>query len=249
VDAESDAEVDDGGETPETFPVAFMWAAFGDWPPPGRSATATLCACEGPRPPGPELWVEDGPCRLEHDALAEPIDFSRCRPLDFGEIRLEMGASVYPLLPYTAWDEPCSFTFGDELPVPAPGDVLRFVGTGGVDLPAFDVSLVVPVRVTFTEPPADAVLVPGEPWTITWTPTVEAPIVFLFIGRHLELWCEATAVPPVTVPATVTARWDEFDRWASVNSWTETAVEVDAATGFAIRVAWFSYRTVTFAAP
>jgi hypothetical protein len=249
-DSATEVEADDGGEAPERFPVAYAWANVGDWSLPDRAAGAYLCSCEGPRPPGPEVLVADGPCRLEHDALAEPIDLSRCRPLDFGEIRMEIGASVYPLVPYTTWDEPCTYAFGEMRPVPVPGETVRFVGTGGTELPAFDVSLVVPVLVAFTDPPSDGVLVPGEPWTIAWTPPVEAPIVFDMISRHLSLICEATTVSPLTIPSAVTAAWDEFGRWGSANNSTFTRVEGDAATAFRIGLQDMGeLRIVTFAEP
>jgi hypothetical protein len=182
---------------------------------PGGSL-AMLCYCEGELPPPPELVAEEGGCRLTHNMYGG-VDLSGCRALDFGEIRLKHGDDVYVLGPSTDIPFPCAFSFGASLPAFDSGDEVELIGTGGSELPAFDVTLVFPPHVALTAPGEFAVLIASEPWETRWDPAIEVHAVVKLPGRHLALRCAGTGSPPLAVPGSLTALWDEIPHTELLN--------------------------------
>ncbi len=192
-------------------------------PTEGSVTGHVLCACDAELPLPSFVWFDDGTCSVETLGTAE--DWSRCRPLDFGTASVEVGETSYPLIGSVFAPVPCIFGYETEPPVAAPGTEVRFVCTGGSDVPPFDVTLVVPPPVSLVEPVAGSRLSTGGPWTVAWDPPdADTTVGFSLFGDTRSVSCTTTSPSPLVVSFDVAGAWYESDTWAdadlvSVREW------------------------------
>lgn len=217
-DATGDADaLEDGGT--ESWTAASISLHVGEDLLLGR-ALAVFCRCDPPRPPEAEVIAADPPCRLTRSSGAPPFDdWENCTPLNVGEAAVELDGVAYPLVVLDPSRFPCIFTGGRDVPEPARGSAIRFRSTGGSDVPAFDETLTVPLAATLSAPAAGAVLIVGEPWSISWDPAVPNPMVALINGDTAYIACRAGAASSLVASAALTSLWPDVGIEGTVEAW------------------------------
>lgn len=169
--------------------------------------TGMFCRCDPPIENPSEILLENGTCRLSRHT-GELQDWSGCTPLDVGDVTVEIGGVGRPvaLRPDVL---PCFFAASPDIPEPALGAPIRFLSTGGADVPAFDRTLRMVPAVATIEPAEGATLVAGDPWTFSWDPSDAGPVDIQVSesGGLLSIFCRTSAPSPFAVPAAFTAPW------------------------------------------
>lgn len=149
--------------------------------------------------------TEDGPCTIT--VLSQGTTQPTYEPRDGGQLRIEGTAQGTITLMPSAGAPGC---YGV---TPAPADLfstgtrLRFVGTGGVDLPAFSAEVEAPSQIDFT---AAMMPVPGQPHALTWTGAPGERTTYSLIASGSQqstfVYCRLPDTGSFTVPASVTSR-------------------------------------------
>ena len=151
-----------------------------------------------------------GSCRVLHWLPMTAIPTAD--DLETGDITVEIDGTAVPIAapdPAT----PCYRPAVGTIPDIAVGDTIRAWSTGGADVAAFDLSMVVPDAPAMTTPVRDDTFTACTPWTLAWTPAdaadvhVQVRASFPADVTDFAISCRGLSTSPMVLPAELTTLW------------------------------------------